>query len=227
VVAGREDGDGRQHRMRDRHRTDPPGGRDRPQRHAAPDRPRHVQRRHGGVEVGLRRLEVVRRRQVHAHRVLEARQHPRRRDRIEPVDTQADQAGQEQRVAMPSVAVAEHPQQQQRQRRHAEVHDEVVRRQQLGEQRVTAEPVVHRLGPGDVQQPVQMQHRTPVREAGADDVAVHRPDLVVADREADDEQHLHRPLRSAAGERRELHALHPANWRAGPAGIRSAPRGRP
>ena len=201
----------------------PPRRRQRPQRDTAPQRPCHVQRGQCGVEVGAGRLEMERRRQHRPHGVVEARQHPRRRDWIEPVDDEPDDARDEENVAVPPVAVTAQPQQQEDERRHPEVHHEVVRRQQLRDVVVAGQPAVHRLRPGDVQHAVDMQHRPAVRESRRHHVAMQGAYLVVADREADDEQQLPPPTRSASGERRELHAVHPAK-RAGTSRRRRAPR---
>ena len=185
--------------------THPTRGRQRPQRDAAPDRPRDVQRRHGGVEVGRRRLEVVGHRQQLANGVVETEQHPWRRDGIRPVDAEPAEARDHEDVAVPAVTVAAQPQQQQDERCHAEVHDEVVRRQRVSDRALSGQPVVEGLGPGHVPHLVEMQHRATVAQRRGSDVAVQGAHFVVARREANDEKDLQPPTRATPGQGGQVH----------------------
>ena len=216
MVAGGEHGDRGDDRMCDGDGAHPPRRRQRPQCDAAPDRPRHVQRRHGGVQVGLRRLEVVGRGQQAAHRVVETGQHARRRDGIDPVDGEAHKTRNDENIAMSAVAVAAHPQQQQDERRHAEMHDEVVRRQRLADGGMSSKPVVHRLCPGKVPRTVEMQHGSAMSQARGRNVTVQLADFVVAGGEADDENDLKPPPGTLPDQWWKPHGLHPASGGAWP-----------
>ena len=205
MVAGGQNGDGRHQRMTHGGGPHPCRLRHRPQRDAAPDGPRHVQRRQRAVEVRVRRLEVVRRGQHRTQGVVEAGQHPRWCHRIEPVDTEADETGDEEHVTVVAISVAAKPEEQQHERGHPEVHHEVVRRQQLRDVVVTAEPAVHRLRPRQVHRAVDVQDVVAMAERGAHDVTVQRTHLVVADREPHHQQKLRPPPRPRTGERSQVH----------------------
>jgi hypothetical protein len=73
---------------------------------------------------------------------------------------------------MAAVTVTPHPQQQQHEGGHPEMHDEVVARHRGCHRVVGRQPRVHRPGPADVQPAVEGEHLTPMREPGRYDVAV-------------------------------------------------------
>jgi len=200
----------------------PPAAQHGAHRDRRPDRPRDVQRRHRGVDVGTGHLDRPDVERVeHRDRVDVTGQQPGRGHRVEPVDDERDAARDEQRVAMPQVDVGP-PGEQRRQHQpgHQDVRDDVVVGREALDPPDARHPVVERRGgvAGGVDPP--LPHGVTVLEGDRAGVGPEVPGGVVQVVERGNQDELRPPARPTPASHqqvgqppapRRLWSIHPSH----------------